>query len=85
MAPSIGIPELAWLAQTRHVLDRHLDPELERLAVPRIDDPYWARTVGAEASEESRDLGLLNVNIHLSPVKPAEFVVLQFAQKMQSE
>ena len=35
--------------------------------------------------EESRDLGLLNVNIHLSPVKPAEFVVLQFAQKMQSE
>ena len=35
--------------------------------------------------EESRDLGLLNVNIALSPVKPAEFVVLKFSQKMQSE
>jgi phage tail sheath protein FI len=30
-------------------------------------------------------LGLLNVNIALSPVKPAEFVVLKFSQKMQSE
>jgi uncharacterized protein len=35
--------------------------------------------------EESRNLGLLNVNIGLSPVKPAEFVVLKFYQKMQSE
>ncbi len=35
--------------------------------------------------EESRNLGILNVSIGLSPVKPAEFVVLKFYQKMQSE
>lgn len=35
--------------------------------------------------EDSRNLGFLNVNIALSPVKPAEFVVLKFSQKMQSE
>ncbi len=35
--------------------------------------------------EEARNLGQLNINIGLSPVKPAEFVRLNFYQKMQSE
>ena len=48
--------ELERLAEACHVLDRHLDGELERLSMAGIDDAHRARAVGLEPTEESSDL-----------------------------
>src|SRR4051812_10423733 len=48
--------KLERVTETRHVLDRHFDRELERLARARIDDADRTRTGVGEATEESRDL-----------------------------
>ena len=48
--------EFKRLSQSRHVLHRHLDLELEPLAVAGVDDRDRSRAVIREAAEESRDL-----------------------------
>src|SRR5438093_1489516 len=42
--------------ELRHVIDRHLDAELELLGVPGVDDLHRTRAVRVEAAEETRDL-----------------------------
>ena len=49
-------PELERLPQTGHVLDRHLDRQLERLPVSGVNDAHRPRPVLTEPAEEARDL-----------------------------
>ena len=44
------------LAQARHVLHRHLDPQLDRLPRARVDDADRARTARAVAAQVARHL-----------------------------
>src|SRR5207249_6407670 len=49
--------DLRGLAQARHVLDRHLDAQLERLAPPGVEHAHGPRRSRVvEAAEEARDL-----------------------------
>ena len=48
--------DLGRLAQARHVLDRNLDPELERFLSAGVEHTHWTWHAVVETAEEPRDL-----------------------------